>query len=185
MPHQLRGQSTGLVNQGSRVQISDEARILIFETNQIMASLIYELVGPFPIVARHIFEACPVWIHSQRRQSNFTNIIFTLLHNTNTANHDYQITLISMELDSDLKYQILKPTWPSSSCIWHSIVPAFQRSDPFSNFNLPMNTKKLLEPRERFEHTTFNLRDHCSTPELDLLQISLSLSYRSTIVYIK
>jgi hypothetical protein len=32
-------------------------------------------------VARHIFQACPVWI-----QSNITNIIFTWVHNTNTEN---------------------------------------------------------------------------------------------------
>ena len=71
-----------------------------------------------------------------------------------------------MELDSVLKYHILDPTWPRSSYIWHSIVLAFQKSDPFSNFNSLMNTKKLIEPRERFDVTTFNLRDHCSTPEL-------------------
>jgi hypothetical protein len=43
---------------------------------------------PDDTVARHIFQACPVWIHTQ---SNITNIIFTWVHNTNTANHDRQI----------------------------------------------------------------------------------------------
>jgi hypothetical protein len=32
----------------------------------------------------HIFQACPVWIHTQ---SNITNIIFTWVHNTNRKNH--------------------------------------------------------------------------------------------------
>jgi hypothetical protein len=51
-----------------------------------MGFVIYKLVGSIPTVARHIFEARPVWIHSQ---SNMTNIISTLVHNTNTENHDY------------------------------------------------------------------------------------------------
>jgi hypothetical protein len=34
-----------------------------------------------PTVARHIFQACPVWIHTQ---SNITSIIFTWVHYTNT-----------------------------------------------------------------------------------------------------
>ena len=71
-----------------------------------------------------------------------------------------------MELDSVPKYNILEPTWPRSSYIWHSIVLAFQMSYPFSNFNSLMNTKKLIEADERFELTTFNLGDHCFTPEL-------------------
>ena len=128
-----------------------------------MEFVIYQFVGSIPTVARNIFEAWPVWIHTQ---SNITNIIFALVHNTNTANHNYKITLIWMELDSVLKYHILEPTWPRSSCIWQSIVLAFQRSDPFSNFNSLMNTKKWIEPHKRFDLTTFNLRDHCSTPEL-------------------
>ena len=37
---------------------------------------------------------------------------------------------------------------------------------PFSNFNSLTNTKKLIEPHERFEIATFNLRDHFSTSEL-------------------
>jgi hypothetical protein len=32
-------------------------------------------------VARHIFQACPVWIYTQ---SNITSIIFTRVHYTNT-----------------------------------------------------------------------------------------------------
>ena len=36
----------------------------------------------------------------------------------------------------------------------------------FSNFNSLMKTKKLLEPHERFELTTFILRDYCFGPEL-------------------
>jgi hypothetical protein len=32
-------------------------------------------------VARHIFQACPVWIYTQ---SNITNIIFTWVRNANT-----------------------------------------------------------------------------------------------------
>jgi hypothetical protein len=32
-------------------------------------------------VARHIFQACPVWIYTQ---SNITSIIFTWVHYTNT-----------------------------------------------------------------------------------------------------
>ena len=79
-----------------------------------------------------------------------------------------------MELDSEishseisLKYHILEPTrWPRSSCRWQSNVLAYQRSDPFSNFSSLTNTKKLIEPHERFEIATFNLRDHFSTPEL-------------------
>jgi hypothetical protein len=31
-------------------------------------------------LVRHIFQACPVWIHTQ---SNITNIIFTWVHCTN------------------------------------------------------------------------------------------------------
>jgi hypothetical protein len=34
-------------------------------------------------VARHIFQACPVWIYTQ---SNITSILFTWVHYTNTAN---------------------------------------------------------------------------------------------------
>ena len=33
-----------------------------------------KVVGSIPTVARHIFQACPVWIDTQ---SNITNIIFT------------------------------------------------------------------------------------------------------------
>jgi hypothetical protein len=40
-----------------------------------------KVVSSIPTVARHIFQACPVWIHTQR---NITNIIFTWIHNTNT-----------------------------------------------------------------------------------------------------
>jgi hypothetical protein len=45
-------------------------------------------------VARHILQACPVWIYTQ---SNITNIIFTWVHNTNTEkiynNCDYFVYL--------------------------------------------------------------------------------------------
>jgi hypothetical protein len=34
-------------------------------------------------VARHIFQACPVWIYTQ---SNITSILFNWVHYTNTAN---------------------------------------------------------------------------------------------------
>jgi hypothetical protein len=34
-------------------------------------------------VARHTFQACPVWIYTQ---SNITSILFTWVHYTNTAN---------------------------------------------------------------------------------------------------
>ena len=37
---------------------------------------ISKVVGSIPTVARHIFQACLVWIHTQS-QSNITNIIFT------------------------------------------------------------------------------------------------------------
>jgi hypothetical protein len=43
------------------------------------------VVGSIPTVARHIFQACPVWIYTQR-QSNITSILFTWVHYTNTAN---------------------------------------------------------------------------------------------------
>ena len=33
-----------------------------------------KVVGSIPTLARHIFQACPVWIYTQ---SNITNIIFT------------------------------------------------------------------------------------------------------------
>jgi hypothetical protein len=47
-------------------------------------------------VARHIFQACPVWIYTQ---SNITSIIFTWVHYTNTEKiHDYKITSISKDL---------------------------------------------------------------------------------------
>ena len=39
------------------------------------------LWGSIPIVVRHIFQACPVWIYTQ---SNITSIIFTWVHYTNT-----------------------------------------------------------------------------------------------------
>jgi hypothetical protein len=39
-----------------------------------------KVVGSIPTVAKHIFQACPVWIYTQ---SNITNI-FTWVHNTNT-----------------------------------------------------------------------------------------------------
>jgi hypothetical protein len=40
-----------------------------------------KVVGSIPTVARHIFQARPVWIYTQ---SNIANIIFTRVHNTNT-----------------------------------------------------------------------------------------------------
>ena len=43
-----------------------------------------KVLGSIPTVARHIFQACPVWIYTQ---SNITSIIFTRVvrvHNTNT-----------------------------------------------------------------------------------------------------
>jgi hypothetical protein len=41
-----------------------------------------KVVSSIPTVARHIFQACPVWIHIQR---NTTNIIVTWIHNTNNT----------------------------------------------------------------------------------------------------
>jgi hypothetical protein len=42
-------------------------------------------------VARHIFQACPVWIYTQ---SNITNIIFTWVHNiNNTEKKSFEQTL--------------------------------------------------------------------------------------------
>ena len=46
-----------------------------------------KVVGSIPTVARHIFQACPVWIYTQR---NITSIIFTWVHYTNTANIMYK-----------------------------------------------------------------------------------------------
>ena len=44
-----------------------------------------KVVGSIHTVARHIFQARPLWIYTQ---SNITNIIFTRVHNTNTEkNH--------------------------------------------------------------------------------------------------
>jgi hypothetical protein len=42
-----------------------------------------KVVGSIPIVAWHIFQACPVRIYTQ---SNITSILFTWVHYTNTAN---------------------------------------------------------------------------------------------------
>ena len=36
-----------------------------------------KVVGSFPTVARHIFQACPVWIHTQ---SNITSFIYSPIH---------------------------------------------------------------------------------------------------------
>jgi hypothetical protein len=36
-------------------------------------------------VARHIFQACPVWIYTHK--SNITSIIFTWVHYTNTEKY--------------------------------------------------------------------------------------------------
>jgi hypothetical protein len=41
--------------------------------NKVVGS-IPKVVGSIPTVARHIFQACPVWIYTQ---SNITTIIFT------------------------------------------------------------------------------------------------------------
>jgi hypothetical protein len=51
------------------------------------------VVGSIPTVARHIFQACPVWIYTQ---SNITNIIFTWVHNTNTEKN-HQLLLIEFK----------------------------------------------------------------------------------------
>jgi predicted Fe-S protein YdhL (DUF1289 family) len=45
-------------------------------------------------VARHIFQACPVWMYTQ---SDITNIIFTWVHYTNTEkNHIHFLHCISL-----------------------------------------------------------------------------------------
>jgi hypothetical protein len=42
-------------------------------------------------MARHIFQACPVWIYTQ---SNITSILFTWVHYTNTANISIPLVLL-------------------------------------------------------------------------------------------
>jgi hypothetical protein len=49
-----------------------------------------KVVGSNPTVARHIFQACPVWIYTQ---SNRTSILFTWVHYTNTANFKFFVCL--------------------------------------------------------------------------------------------
>jgi hypothetical protein len=51
-------------------------------------------------VARHIFQACPVWIYTQ---SNITNIIFTWVHNTTTENiiHNLSTVLVHIHKEDD------------------------------------------------------------------------------------
>jgi hypothetical protein len=41
-----------------------------------------KVVGSIPTVARHIFQACPVWIYTQ---SNITNIIFCCVSNVGSS----------------------------------------------------------------------------------------------------
>jgi hypothetical protein len=53
----------------------------IFQYSKGRKFNIPKVVGSIPAVARHIFQACPVWICTQ---SNITNIIFTWVHNINT-----------------------------------------------------------------------------------------------------
>jgi hypothetical protein len=47
-----------------------------------------KVVGSFPTMARHIFQACPVWIYTQ---SNITSILFTWVHYTNTRKYHVQL----------------------------------------------------------------------------------------------
>ena len=39
-------------------------------------AIVPKVVGSIPTMARHIFQACPVWIYTQ---SNITNIVYHIL----------------------------------------------------------------------------------------------------------
>ena len=75
-----------------------------------------KVVGLIPTVARHSFQACPVWIYTQ---SNITNIIFNWVHNINTeksqlydwkdqARENYEFENTEPEKMNPLKTPILK-----------------------------------------------------------------------------
>ena len=57
-----------------------------------------KVVGSILTVARHIFQACPVWIYTQ---SNITNIIFTWVHNTKTKKNLIKIPTRSKTMRVD------------------------------------------------------------------------------------
>jgi hypothetical protein len=64
--------------------------ILQYWSNRSGGSFNYSGWDMRATVARHIFQACPVWIYTQ---SNITSILFTWVHYTKTANshrHSYQ-----------------------------------------------------------------------------------------------
>jgi hypothetical protein len=55
-----------------------------------MAS-IPKVVGSIPTMARHIFQASPVWIYTQ---SNITNIIFNWVHNIITEKNHFKVIVL-------------------------------------------------------------------------------------------
>ena len=78
-----------------------------------------KVVGSIPTVARHIFQACPVWIYTQ---SNITSIIFTWVHYTNTEKiNQYECDWLLLENHVTITYSYRSSTlakyWGSSSRI--------------------------------------------------------------------
>jgi hypothetical protein len=60
-----------------------------------------QVIGSIPTMARHIFQAFPVWIYTQ---SNIKNIIFTWVHNTNT---EKSLIYRKIILDSQITNKLL------------------------------------------------------------------------------